>query len=70
MNTPTRGGRRSGAGRPANIALNVARLERSIAAERRRPTLRYAEAEALRARIDDAAEAMEHIVVATPDYPE
>jgi hypothetical protein len=69
LKTPL-GGPRDGAGRPANIAGALARLERSIAAEERRPTLKHAEAAALFARADALSERIERLMVAAPDYSE
>ena len=72
MSKSTLGGKRQGAGRPPSIAASLERLERSITAQERRQArrpLRYAEAEALRARLDAAHERMERLTVAAPDYP-
>ena len=60
-------------GSPPNIASRLTALEAAITAQERRQArrpLRYAEAEALRARLDAAHERMERLTVAAPDYPE
>ena len=64
------GGPRPGSGRPANIEASLARLERSIAAEKQRPRIGYAEALRLWRQAERLTGELEWIMVSTPDYPE